>query len=490
MKIKNHHLISFIDVIVKKPYLKDFDQMYSSLTKEYPQYDLRDPDMMSHCEKTAVMKFSKKDKSAKIQTLKVRVHDEKSGPEGRITSRIPCDAHLRTWGGAIPYYQSTIFDTEEHRTVENQTKKKKIVTGITGPPRTVNEPPESIETIREVEFEFITQDEIDQEKCEDPYDKNLELYRENHSLKRFFSQTNLIGKDTVQNCMKKFFDPRVGIPFVPADIGKYFPLELLKKEKNPHSISKEAPSNSQLLLDNDQKVLFLDTSSQDVLFTKNRAPYTRKEVATIRAFRKHWGNLKIEQQNENEEKLRIRDRKIKDSFHSQTVFETYLKLLDEETKLLRTGLLGNSTFKNVSLWDRAINLAPKDFAGIRIRRCLWWRFCHYSRSVTNLKDPNERIVVKKLRMFLMKRHEVLESLFWDLLKELPKSAFESLYSIKLIEFLRTLLDVNQTDVKKYFDQNGGSSMVYSQAIQMNLISENLNLIQFIVAENVDLPDVD
>jgi hypothetical protein len=76
--------------------------------------------------------------------------------------------------------------------------------------------------------------------------------------KRFLSKQIRSSDDTVSICLKRFFDPDVGIPFILADVAKHFPLELLQRES-------EAAAAADVEIE--AGTTLLDSSEEDVLFT-------------------------------------------------------------------------------------------------------------------------------------------------------------------------------------------------------------------------------
>ena len=109
---KRNPMQSLIHLIEDKPFLKDFIKDYGDLAVRHPEYDLNDPDMMSHYEKQLITEYYSKiqdqqsmqsDSEEKFpnpknrsQDLKIRVHDNNN--HSYVTSRIPVDAHLNSWG--------------------------------------------------------------------------------------------------------------------------------------------------------------------------------------------------------------------------------------------------------------------------------------------------------------------------------------------------------------------------------------------------------
>jgi hypothetical protein len=115
-------------LLVDKPYVKEFHRDYGALAERHPEYDLTDPDMMSHYEKHLVVQYSPDATAARAGELNVRVRGT-----SQKTTRIPLDAHLHTWGGAIPYLETDIFPDDEMYVAEPRPRKQRPVTGITGP---------------------------------------------------------------------------------------------------------------------------------------------------------------------------------------------------------------------------------------------------------------------------------------------------------------------------------------------------------------------
>jgi hypothetical protein len=295
---------------------------------------------------------------------------------------------------------------------------------------------------------------------------------------------------TVRNCIKQFFDPRVGIPFVPADVGKYFPVALLVPAAVVDEIMEDDHLEFEQASPEDAKTALLETMDEDVLFTKNKAPFTRADISTLRAFRRHWDSLKIRKREQAEQALVHRQKIVKQAFHSKNVFETALKLMDEDCARIRSGLLGKSKFKKKSIWEAAMAAAPPDRSGLPERREIWWRFCEFVRFVGGITEEFEKNVVRQLRVKLMLRHQVDQSLFWDVVRDLPPISFESVALLKLVEFLRVALGVGQQEFVLFFDDLKVAQMIYSQTIMNNMSKEYLDRQNQIARGPIEVPESD
>jgi hypothetical protein len=289
---------------------------------------------------------------------------------------------------------------------------------------------------------------------------------------------------TVQNCMRRFFDPSVGIPFVPADVGKYFPVDLLIPDPSESEVEEtleppeepEPPTN------------LINTSDQDVLFTKNKAPFTRADISTVRAFGRHWDALKMKKKEQAARSLREREKLIKHAFHSKGVLETALNLIEQDCQRIRSGLIGKSAFKKRSIWQTAATTAPPDHSGLSYRRELWWRLCAFVRFVGGIQEEVEKEFIRLVRLKLMLRHQVDASLFWDLIRETPTASVESVAVLKLVEFLRIALGVIQQELFDYFENMKVAQMMYSQTITHNLSKEYLDKQTAIARGPIDVPE--
>lgn len=478
--------------LVDKPYLKDFNRTYGALAARHPEYDLNDPDMMSHYEKQLIAQYSADPNAGRSTDLKVRMPGET-----KSSTKIPLDAHLHTWGGAIPYLESDIFPDDEDANESKRVVKKKPKTGIYGD-QNVNAEDETA-IIRSVHFRTLNDAEV---KEQGPASDNATMPlvfgttgRRDRLLGPLSEVTGTGKKSTVQKCLKKFFDPEVGIPFVPANVGKYFPMELLIPEENSTATSAQEEMEQELSFvapgdDTDTKSMLLDTRDQDVLFTKNKAPFTRQEISALRAFGQHWDNLKIRQREREMEAMKQRRSMIKQAFHNKEVFETYLKLMDEDCKRIRSGVLGRSPYKNKSLWQVAIEKAPMDHNRLEDRRRFWWRFCAFVRFIGGLSEQIEKDFVKLLRVKLMLRHPVDASLFWDLVNDVSPAVLESVATLRLIEFCRIALEVGQQAFNNFLDEKKISPMIYNQTILNNLSKEYMDKVNQLAKGPMEVPPSD
>ena len=488
---KNDSMRPLMTFLVDKPYLKDFNRTYGALAARHPEYDLNDPDMQSHYEKQLIAQYSADPNAGKSKDLKVRMPGEK-----KASTKIPLDAHLHTWGGAIPYLESDIFPDDEDASESRKVVKKKPKTGIYGDQNVNAEDETSI--IRTVHFKSLDDAEVkEQGQAQDNATRPLEFSTTGRRLLGPLSELAGGSKKggTVKKCLKKFFDPEVGIPFVPADIGKYFPMDLLEPEdvSTATSAQEEMEQELSFVAPNDEadtKSMLIDTRDQDILFTKNKAPFTRQEISTLRAFGQHWDNLKLRQREREAQLMKERRSMIKQAFHNKEVFETYLKLMDQDCKRLRAGVLGRSPWGNKSLWQVAIEKAPMDKNRLEDRRLFWWRFCAFVRFIGGLTEQIERDFVKLLRVKLMLRHPVNQTLFWDLVNDVPPAALESVAALRLIEFCRIVLEIGQQAFNNYLDERKISPMIYNQTILSNLSKEYMDKVNQLAKGPMEVPPCD
>lgn len=509
---------SLVHLIEDKPFLKDFNKDYGDLAQRHPEYDLNDPDMMSHYEKQLITEYYSRmqdqqsmqpdseeenfpNPKNKSQDLKIRIHD--SPNHSYVTSRIPVDAHLNSWGDAIPYLESDLFDVEDPTVNNKKVIKRKVRTGIYGDQNLKEQDESSI--IREVHFKSLEKETPDLTLAKDTATRPLTFAP---SGKRFTSEISKTGSTTdptCQQCLKRFFDPVVGIPFVPADVGKYFPVQLLYPE-NDEQIQKEQETSSNDSLsklsqtlelqtnsndDTEMKSTLLDTTGSDILFTVNKAPFTRNDIATLRAFGNHWDGQKIRQRQKAQSALLKRQTMINQAFHSREIFETYLRLLDEDCERIKSGVLGKSKYKRKSLWQVAVETTPVDHSGLAERREFWWRFCRFVRfNGGDMNDKNEFNFVKLLRIKLMLRHPVDKSLFWGVVKEIEPVSFENVQTLRMIEYLRFALNINQHDYSQFLYKLKISQMIYSQTILNNTSREYIDKMNEIANGPIEVPPVE
>jgi hypothetical protein len=484
---KKSGIESLISLLVDRPYLKAFHRTYGALEAQHPDFDMNDPDMMSHYEKQLIAQYgSDSSQFGRGTELKLRV----PGTQAK-TTKIPVDAHLHTWGGVIPYLESDIFP-EDDFIPPPEPPKPKLRTGIHGETNARAVDQSSI--IRPVHFATIKESEAANRALS--RDSAIQPVIFAPGSKRAATAIATVpgrGPDhTVKKCVKRFFDPAVGMPFVPSDIGKYFPIELLTPDETVVSAS---DSDDPLVPpveepDTEMKSALLDTSDEDVLFTKNKAPFTRTDISTVRAFGQHWDNIKLRQRDRAAQALRERQHMIRQAFHSKAVFETYLQMVEKDCKRIRCGLIGKSEFKTKSVWDHAVESAPPDEANMPRRREFWWRFCAFVRFLGGLHEPHEKAFVKLVRAKLMLRHEVNSSLFWHLVEDSDPAGMESVATLRLVEFCRILLDVGQHEFSSYLEGRQEARMIYGQTIMSNLSKEYLDKEHQVAKGPMDVPECD
>jgi hypothetical protein len=76
---------------------------------------------------------------------------------------------------------------------------------------------------------------------------------------------------TVTNCVRRFFDPAAGIPFVPADVARYFPVALLLQDEEAETeVDSSEPEEEEV----EELWTLLDTANETCCFPtiRRRSP--------------------------------------------------------------------------------------------------------------------------------------------------------------------------------------------------------------------------
>lgn len=488
---------NFVNMLVEKPYMKSFRKMYGNLEAKYPEYNFDDPDNLSLYEKEFIYQNSHDvaEQLLKQTTLKLTMPS--------ADGKIPVNAHLYTFGGAIPYFESQVFEDDYAKILQEEQEKAKpvkIQTGIHGPPVENPQDPDA-STFREIHFSCLSPEEI--EACKTKSDSAVHpLNLVPPSLGSSLAKTQLITRvkdDTVTNCISEYFTAS-GKPFVPRNVEKYFPLTLLipKKKSVPAGDLERSTTVSVLstvdIPDNpyagcDPKSTLLDTSDQDILFTREKAPFKRSEIAEMRAFNNHWDRLQEKQRAKFKKELAKRSHHVQRAFQSREVMKKYLELLDKDCRRINSGLLGKCPFKNKSMWQVACEQAPRDMSSLGERMKFWWRFCTFVSEIGGIRDDHDKEVMRVLRQKLMDNHPIGNSLFFEVVDDVHDDCLQSVSSLKLIEFMRVTLDINQKEFMKVFALRHVSQFVYTEAILTNISAEHLESLNRVSKMHITVPDV-
>lgn len=491
---KNPPMERFVSLLVDRPYVKDFRKMYGSLADKYPELDIKDNENLTAYEKQFIADNSAEvaEQLEKASSLKVRVMDENGKFTNKLTTNVPTNAHLYTWGGTISYFESQIFEDEPKIAVDTGSKKQKKKTGIYGKPDTSN--PDATGLIRDIHFSSIPDKEVDSNfTLDDNTQKPLNLGTIIHPLADKTEKLPTFSP-MVTKCIDQFFDPH-GKPFVPKDVEKYFPLEELKITQRVTDSSSTKPEiminlETDPLTECDPKTTLIDTSDQDIIFTKSKAPFRRREIAALRAFNSHWENQRKFQTTKFKHELMQRDRMVHKAFQSRSIFNKYLELLDKDCKRIRYGLIGKSPFKRKSIWQVAIEEADYDPSSLGVRREFWYKFCKFVQVVGGIREEYDMKVAHELRRNLMDNHPVDKTLFFDTVSKMPNEALLCVGSLKLLEFLRVALDIESDEFIKILDTRKISNLIYTQTILSNMSPEHSSAMKTIPKEKIDIPDID
>lgn len=492
---------NFVNVLVERPYMKSFRKMYGNLAAKYPEFNFDDPDNLSLYEKEFIYQNSHDigETLLKQTQLKLTVPDAHGNLQTTV-GEIPLNAHLYTFGGAIPYFESQIFEEEKVKINPEDLKPKKIQTGIHGP--AVENPDDALATtFREIHFDCLSPEEI--EACKTKEDSAIHpLNLIPPSLGRSLANSQIdkrITDNTVTDCISEYFTA-TGKPFVPRNVEKYFPLSVLTPKRKTFTNTELERSTTQSVLSSvegpddpyagiDPKSTLLDTSDQDVLFTTEKAPFKRSEIAELRAFNQHWDRLQKKQNEKFKQELRKRSHHVQRAFQSREVMKEYLNLLDEDYRRINAGIIGKCPFKNKSMWQVACERAPKDMSSLGERMKFWWRFGTFVSEIGGIRDDFDHEVMDTLRHKLMDNHPINNSLFFEVVNYVSDDALQSVSSLKLIEFMRITLDINQKEFMKVFTTRHVSQFVYTQAILTNISSEHLESMNRVSKMHITVPEV-
>ena len=494
---KKSPMDNFVNVLVERPYMKSMKKMYGELMEKNPDIDMNDPNNLSNYEKQFIAENSREEgeKIMKATTLKLNVKDANGNVQAKVVNTIPLSAHLYTFGGAIPYFDSTIFAEEEYQRQAPETEKKNR-TGIYGPKESNGLDASSY--IRDIHYSCLSEEEIEeQKKIKDPSSEPVDIsYNWKLKPSEPFSKVAKKEEQTIKGCLHTYFNP-TGKPFVPIGVEKYFPLNLLKTEKRRKSVNTTAletvdTESSITSLDPseemDPRSKLISTDDEDVLFTRSKTLLRRNEIATLRAFNCHWDNMQKKEEMKRKSALAKRNKAVEKAFQSKEVMDTYLKLLDEDCERISSGLIGKSPYKHKSMWEVANEKAPKDPSSLGIRMEFWWRYATFVREIGGIHDDFDKEVSMTLRKELMENHPVDRTLFFDVLAKISDECFVSVSSLKVMEFIRIAFKVEQAAFQNVFDQRNVSKLIYSQTILTNLPAENAEAMKRISKMKIEVPD--
>ena len=495
---------NMVDILVQKPYMKSLRKMYGALIDKFPEMDASDPNNLTAYEKQFIADNSHEEaqKIMKATTLKLSVPDSNGFVQTKVCNHVPLNAHLFTFGGAIPYFDSHIFAEDEFSKLSTD-KSRTTKTGIYGHKQPNQKDASSY--IRDIHYDCVSEKEIkEQLKIKDdptvPVDVTVpKRIRARTSFSTIANQE----ENTVKGCLQTYFSP-LGKPFVPVDVEKYFPLSLLEVEKNKIRSTNESNLDLDELENNTQRTLsilhpsqemdpkskLIDTSDEDVLFTKDNTLLRRSEIAEMRAFEKHWERKTQKAENRLGTILKKRNKEVEKAFQSREVMKTYLKLLDEDCERVSSGLIGKSPYKHKSMWEVALEKTPKDPTSLGNRMEYWWRFATFVREIGGIHDDYDNEVTQELRKQLMDNHAVNKTLFFDVLRNLRDECFSIVSSLKLIEFIRITFNIEQKQFQAVFEQRRISQLIYSQTILTNMPKEQVIAMNQIANMKIEVPDVD
>ena len=496
------------NITPKKDYLKSFSKIYKNLLDIYPEYIENEFNngLLGQYSIFNNNDIKKSTLSTKTTQRNINDHLNKNNKSSNQTSI----DHIYTWGDSQYNFDNENFD-DDINYLENKNEKKIInETGIVSL-RNNEKNKDQSSNIRELHFKSLSPEEIhlEQETSNPIKPLNLDEIIKTNNNKNIY-KIPIIKKDPIsQECLKKYFNPKTNQPFVPENPGDDFPLELLNPEPGSSSsfrrslstlseLSINSTSNQNTIFSNfnelnhsnEIKQTLLDTSQQDILFTNQKVPFTRKDIAELKAFHNHWNISKIKDKERIEEKFKNKKKIVKETYHSKVAFSKYLDLIDEECQRIQSGIIGKSRFKKKSMWEEALKFSKNDKSSLRSRREFWWRLTTYVRFMGGVKDSFEKILILTFREKLMYLSLVDKNLFWNVLKEVPNDVLENITALKLIEFIRIVLGVDQVEFGHFLDQNNISRQIYTQTILNSLSREHIEKMNEIAKNPIIVPDCD
>ena len=262
----------------------------------------------------------------------------------------------------------------------------------------------------------------------------------------------------VKTEMKRVFKPSV-TPFTDIDDESDFPMTQFGISRKPSRIVFPKQFGDEEEDFDDGQSLLIDIRDEDIFWTKDCAPFTRKEVGLMKKFREQCRSFSEQQNRKTEEIMQIRDRAITRTFQSRKAFDKEIELVEAEKKRVMNLPPGKGEPHQLS-WVIASKEANRDRASLIYRKKAWNQFAHRVSANGRLKTPSEIAIVEEFRRLLVQGVAVNKKCFYQTLKVLSTNDYTLLGTALIIEILRDVCGVPSDEFMQWLkDHNYATELV-------------------------------
>lgn len=237
----------------------------------------------------------------------------------------------------------------------------------------------------------------------------------------------------------------------------------------------------------------IDSTVDDVFWTKNCTPFTRNDINEIYSWQTRNDGIMNQIDEKRKKMLEKRQRAITTTFQSRKAFDKAIELCDQECDLI--GSLGPG--KNVgksrqSFWVRAAEYAKYDNSSLIYRKKKWKEFINQIKryypllarnktdemtlsSLARKSDETDLVdescglstiqiaFIKRYKNEIMKGLPIDSTTFWNVIEPFDSMDFTHTEFCILVEILRTQFNLQKCEIIQYLDEKEFPTYFYQLA---------------------------
>ena len=271
------------------------------------------------------------------------------------------------------------------------------------------------------------------------------------------TRETLAQSQLVKTTMKKAFKPNTS-SFTDSTAADDFPMDELfqtvsRRPSNYVSVRDSYDQVCETFEEEEEKSLLIDIRDQDIFWTSDNAPFTRKEVEMMKKFREQCRARSDLHNLRTQQVLEERDKTIARTFQSSLAFNKEIELAYKEKERSQNLPPGKGESYELS-WKIAAKETDKDPGSLPFRKKSWEKFVHYVSANGPLKKPSEKKLANKFRDLLIKGTTVDKHCFFEAISVLKKDDFSLLKTAMIIEVMRDVCVVDLDELLTWMKKRG------------------------------------
>ena len=270
----------------------------------------------------------------------------------------------------------------------------------------------------------------------------------------------------VRSQLKRVFRPGEE-PFTNIDSEADFPLDGIEPVVEEPREEEEEETTSDTIDYNREhyESKLIDTSDKEIFWTKNMAPFTKKEIDMLYSWRKQGNDAMDATDRKGERLFKRREGAIKRTFQSKLAFRRELQLVDQDCSEIVNLGPGRMQRNRESPWQAAARFASRDTSSLPYRKAKWKDFVEFVKANGGAASDLQKKFVMEYRKELLTGHPVGTKMLWNILDKFDEMNFTEIPLLRFVEFVRASVGVSKDDLIEYFSRKDVPKYFYDLAVQ-------------------------